>query len=320
MEVYAQPVPQVTAPSAFLMDGMSKRVIYSKNSKVKRPPASTTKLLTAIIAVENLPLNRVITIPAFAEHIEPSKINVRAGERYYVKDLIRATLISSANDAAEVLVYAAAGSRGGVGTMMTRKARAIGAMNSRFVRASGLPASNQYSTAQDMAKIMSYAQRFPFIVETLRTKETNIRSLSGRRIYLRNHNKMLWRDSRTVLGKTGWTRNARHCFVGLIQGGGKRVYVAMMGSHSLWRDLKKLVDYQFGSALLKIHHNRKMWPADKARKIQLALRRAGYSPGPADGVFGPKTVRAVQKFQKAHGLRSDGIVGANTWAQLRRYL
>lgn len=315
----ASPIP-ISAPSAILLDGQNHRVLFSKTPHQKRAPASTTKILTAILAVEHLNLNQVITIPAFAESIEPSKIHLRKGERYYVRDLVEATLISSANDAAEVLGWAVAGSQSKFSTMMTQKAHAIGAKRSRFVRGSGLPAKGQYSTAYDMALIVRYAQRYPFIVKTLKTKKTSISSLGGRKIYLKNHNKMLWRDSREVIGKTGWTRKARHCFVGQIQSQGRKVFVALMGSQRLWRDLKALVDYQFGKKMSRVRENQKIWAAGDIKKIQAALRKSGYNPGEIDGKFGPRTVGAVEQFQKAHGLRVDGIVGKNTWSTLQRYM
>jgi D-alanyl-D-alanine carboxypeptidase (penicillin-binding protein 5/6) len=134
----------ITAPSAVLLDTASQRFTYSKTPHLRRQPASTTKVMTALVAYETLPLNRVITIPGFVTSIEPSKIYLRPGERYLVRDLIRATLINSANDAAEVLAIAVAGSMPRFAAKMNAKARAIGCRNTKFVRSSGLPALNQY--------------------------------------------------------------------------------------------------------------------------------------------------------------------------------
>jgi serine-type D-Ala-D-Ala carboxypeptidase (penicillin-binding protein 5/6) len=310
----------ISAPTAILLDYNSNRIIYAKTPHLRRAPASTTKLLTAIVASQRLRMDGFVTVPKYAEKIEPSKIYVRGGEKYRVRDLIHAVLMNSANDAAEVLAVAAAGSRAEFARLMTAKAKALGCKKSNFVNPSGLPDSRQYSTAYDMALIMREAQRYPVIVQALRTRTSMIRSAKGRRIYLRNHNKMLWRDSREVLGKTGWTRAARHCFVGQINVNNRHVFVSMLGSHRLWKDLKTLVDYQFGAALVKKHQNQKLWGTQKAKDIQTALSRAGYSPGAIDGKFGPATIRAVQKFQRAHKLKPDGVVGSRTWSVLKRYL
>jgi len=313
-------VLSITAPSAILQDSASHRLTFSKTPHLRRQPASTTKVMTALVAYENLPLDRIITIPSFVTSVEPSKIYLRPGERYYVRDLIRAALIKSANDAAEVLAIATAGSMPRFATMMNAKARAIGCKNTKFVRSSGLPASNQYSSAYDLAVIMRYAEKHRFLLDTMKVRTTQIRSLSGRRITLTSHNKMLWRESREVIGKTGWTRNARYCFVGHMRVSNKKVFVAMLGSHSLWRDLTKLLDYQFGSRLANRTVHQKMWSLPERRRIQKALKRAGCNPGAADGSFGPRTIAAVKKFQRAKGLRADGLVGSRTYQKLKPYL
>lgn len=311
----------ITAPSAVLLDSANHRFVYSKTPHIRRQPASTTKVLTAIVAYETLPLNKVITIPGFVTRVEPSKAYLRPGDRWLVRDLIRATLIKSANDAAEVLAVAVSGSMPRFAAKMNAKARSIGCRNSHFVRSSGLPASNQYSTSYDLALIMNYAQRHAFLVDTLKIRTIQISSLSGRRVFLKNHNKMLWRDRREVLGKTGWTRAARHCFVGRIRVANRKVFVALMGSHSLWRDLTKLVDYQFGTSYWRPRQAGKS-AAIKPRRIDLqrALKKAGYNPGRVNGVWQKQTVAALKKFQKAKGLPADGVAGPKTWQKLKSYL
>ena len=317
----AQPFLRISAPSALLLDPVTNRVIYSKTPYLRRQPASTTKVLTAIVAYEHFDLDKIVTIQRFAQHVEPSKMQVFAGERFYSRDLIRATLIKSANDAAEVLAVAVAGSMPKFAAMMNKKAREIGCRGSHFVRSSGLPASNQYSTAYDLAIIMRYMQRYPFLVETMKVRTMNIHSLAGRRIYLRNHNKMLWRDPRPVIGKTGWTRAARHCFVGRIGVRNRSVLVALMGSHALWRDLKTLVDFEFGTSFFKPKRTIKSAASvEKRRLLQTALKRAGFYRGRVDGVVGTATLRALKRFQKAKRLPADGIAGRQTWQKLQAYL
>jgi D-alanyl-D-alanine carboxypeptidase (penicillin-binding protein 5/6) len=210
------PIP-ISATSAVLMDSSTNQLLYAKNLNMKRAPASTTKLLTALVVLDQLDLNSVVTVPQFAEGVEPSKIHLKWGEKYRTRDLVKATLINSANDAAETLAVAAAGSSPEFANLMNKKARSLGCRDSHFVRASGLPAEDQYSTALDMALIMQAARKNQFLFDTLKTKTTTITSLDGRRIFLKNHNKMLLRGNNEVIGKTGWTRTAKHCFVGQIK-------------------------------------------------------------------------------------------------------
>jgi D-alanyl-D-alanine carboxypeptidase (penicillin-binding protein 5/6) len=203
--------------------------------------------------------------------------------------------------------------------MMNQKARQLGCKRSNFIRASGLPAKKQYSTAYDLALIMREAQRVPFIASTLRVKTTAITSLDGRRIPLKNHNKLLMRGHNQIIGKTGWTRRARHCFVGQITSSNRTAVVAILGSRSPWKDLKTLIRYQSGrSVSLARRHTPSYNPAD-IRKLQIALKRAGFYGGPVSGKYGPLTRSAVESFQKAHGLTADGIYGPQTRRAVRPY-
>ncbi len=303
-----------------MFDASTNKVVYAKNTHLKRQPASTTKLLTAIVAVETMDLNAVVTIPRYVQNIPPSKIHLRAGERYRVRELVRALLINSANDAAEALAYAGGkGKRSVFIARMNKKARALGCNESNFQTPSGLPAANQYSTAYDMSLIMDEVQRYPFLVQTLKTRNLTIKSNSGRKIYLRNHNRML---GRAVIGKTGWTRRARHCFVGEFFVNNRKVVVAMLGSHALWRDLRTLVNSQFGRSLFRRTVSNPKGAALKptGRNIQRALMSAGLFKGPVTGKVGPKTRKALKKFQSSKGLKPDGIAGPQTWKLLSRHL
>jgi len=223
----------ITAPSAVLLDVGTQKFIYSKAPHARRPPASTTKLMTALVVLEKVSPQKVVRIPAWVRGIEPSKAYLRAGEHYLVRDLLHATLISSANDAAEVLAVATAGSRGQFARWMNDRSRRIGCRNTHFTNASGLPSNAQYSTSYDLALMMKEARKNSFIVDSLSRKYHTIRSWEGRKIQLRNHNRLLWRNPRSVIGKTGYTRRGKHCFVGRIKWGGREVLVSMLRSQLL---------------------------------------------------------------------------------------
>ncbi len=262
---HAAPALFLTAPSAVLLDSQN-HIIYAKTPHLRRAPASTTKLLTAIVAYEHLDLNDIVTIPGYVAYVEPSKIYLKPGEKYRARELLRAALINSANDAAETLAVAAGGTRHHFVELMNAKAKALGCSGSHFVNPTGLPAAYQYSTAYDLALIMRELEKYPFLIQTLRTRTLIIKNSAGRKIFLRNHNKMLWRSKNEVIGKTGWTRAARHCFVGQIQAFGKTVFVSMLGSHRLWTDLKLLAEYPFGMSWIsrKVHDK---YSARKSKKV-----------------------------------------------------
>ena len=309
------------APSAVLLDGRTQQVLYAKAPHSKRAPASTTKLVTVMVALDHLSLDKIVQIPGGLEYIQPSKIGLHAGERFYVRDLVKAALIKSANDAAEALAILTAGSRSAFAQRMNQKVQSIGARNSHFVNPSGLPDSRQYSTAYDLARVMMAASKYPFIVNTLKIRGTVIYSRGGRRIPLNNCNKMLWRTG-GVIGKTGWTRTARHCFAGRVQSNGKVIFVGLMGSQRrqyLWSDLRRIQGLSSGKMPKLVVSAPALPNRKETLKIQKALQRAGYFKGNPTGFYGKRTRAAMRSFQKAKGLSATGWIGPDTWKKLKAY-
>jgi len=232
----------VTARSAVVMDLDNKKVIYARNPNLKLAPASTTKLVTALVVLDRLGLNDIVQISKDAASVVPSKANLKAGASYKVQDLLCALLISSANDAAVALAEAASGSEAEFAKLMNDKARSLGANSSNFLTASGLPKKGQYSTAFDLALIAGKALSQPLIKETLSKKYVWIVGSDGRRVLLKNHNKLLWRmPSPVVLGKTGYTAKAKHCFAGVADCNNRRVAIAVLKSRRPWYDIRAIL-------------------------------------------------------------------------------
>lgn len=222
--------------------------MYAKNPYLRRPPASTTKLITAIIAVENRNLSDVVTISRNASRVSPHKAGFREGDQVTVEELLYAALLDSANDAAVALSEVVAGSETRFVTLMNKKARAIGAVNTRFINSSGLPGPGQYTTAYDLAKIMSYVLRYQKVKEIIGTRVAEISTENGNSIFLRNTNRLLWSEEDLVGGKTGYTRKAMHCFVCASERENETVIVAILGSPSrdgLWRESSTLISKGF---------------------------------------------------------------------------
>ena len=232
------------AVSAVLWDATANRNYYAKSPDRQIFPASTTKVMTAILVLENLSLDSYVTVNERATHIQPTKLDLRVGEQYRVRDLLYGVLLKSANDAAIVLAEAVAGSEGKFVEQMNRRARAIGARHTRFANAHGLPSgARQFSTARDMALIFKEALKSDFFRRAITFKYRIIYSKDGRRHFLKSHNKSLFMDWKMdVYGKTGYTQEAQSCFVGYFARGNNTCIIAVFGARKRWDDVKLIIE------------------------------------------------------------------------------
>lgn len=244
------PEESLTARSAFLLDVTTGQVLYQREPDLPLPPASTTKIATAIVALESNRRGKdLLSVTKTATRVPSSKLYLRPGQTMSVEDLLYGLLLSSANDASLVLAEGIAGSVERFAEMMTDKARAIGATNSRFTNPHGLTAPEHYSTARDMALLFNYALKNPTFREIVRTKTSSVSSIFAgkvrkvRRIQLRNHNRLLWSFEGAIGGKTGYTLAAQKCFVGAVSRNGVTLIVSILGSRDLWGDTRRLLEY-----------------------------------------------------------------------------
>lgn len=231
------------ARSALVMDALTGKILFAKNPDLKLPAASTIKIMTAIIVAEKADLNKITTISRRAANQQPSKVNLKRGDRIRMKYLLYAALMESANDAATALAEAVTGNERKFVRLMNQKAFEIGATNTRYINANGLPGKGQYTTAYDLAKIMQYAIRIPVIREVLTTKVKEISTVGGRNIFVRNTNRLLWEDNDFMGGKTGFTRKAKHCIVAAANKENTELIITVLGSPSrqnLWSESERL--------------------------------------------------------------------------------
>ena len=232
---------QVSAKSFVLMDAKTGQVLLALNPQLFLPPASTLKVMTALSVMEHLKLDDKVPVSAYAAAAPASKINIKPGETYTVQELLYALLLSSANDAARALAEKVSGSEEEFARQMTREVRQWGAYRTTLATANGLPSDNQFSTAEDLAKMFKRAMDNPELAKIMATKYYTIQ---GDR-ELRNHNRFLFTTPLAVGGKTGYTRASKHTYVGQFQNGDKAVIVAMMGSTGKWADLRPLIEKGF---------------------------------------------------------------------------
>ena len=232
------------AISALLWDATTNHYYYARD--IDRPifPASTTKIMTILLALENLRLDDRVTVSERATRVQPTKLDLKAGEQYRVRDLLYGVVLKSANDAAVVLAEAVAGSEAKFVEMMNRRAARIGARHTRFANAHGLPSDGrQYSTARDMALIFREALKKDFFRNAITFKYRIIYSKDGRRHFLKSHNKSLFLDwKRSVYGKTGYTQQAQSCFVGYFIKGNDTYIIAVFGCRKRWDDIKFIIE------------------------------------------------------------------------------
>lgn len=232
---------QISARSVMVMDATNGEPLFAKMPDNPRQPASTIKIVTAMIALESLHNEDIVEVSRHAAEMPSSKVYLQTDKTYRADDLINAVLLESANDAAVALGEKIAGSEEKFANLMSISARMWGAQNTECRTASGLTAVGQQSTARDLANLFRFAMQHEPFAE--RMKEKNIRTSYGKN--LRNHNKALWKIDGAVGGKTGYTVAARQTYVGMFSRGGRSIVVAIMGSESMWADLAKLVDYGF---------------------------------------------------------------------------
>ena len=239
------PSPQVvSAKACFVMDDKDS-VLYARNPSAKLPPASTVKLVTAMVALDRLTPEAKVKVSRTAAATRSIKPRLKADDELTVSDLLHLALMKSINGAAVALAEEAAGSEDAFVALMNQKAEEIGACDTHFITASGLPKGKQYTTARDLAIIMKRALTYPLIKEILGKKEWQVTTTAGRDLYLENSDDMLWYRSTMVGGKTGFTNSAQHCFVGAMDTEKGLIYTAVLGAATrfrLWESAQTLAE------------------------------------------------------------------------------
>ena len=257
MPVTAQ-VENLYAQSAILMDADSGRVLFEKNGNEVLAMASTTKIMTCIIALENGGLDQVGEVSATAASQPKVRLGVKKGETYYIKDLLYALMLESYNDAAVVIAEQIGGSVEEFAGKMNQKAKEIGCEQTYFITPNGLDDENEggvhSTTAIELAKIMKYCiEDSPLkgqFLEITRTASYSFADIKGTRNFsCNNHNAFLGMMEGALSGKTGFTGKAGYCYVGALRKDGKTFIVALLAcgwpnnKSYKWSDTKKLMQY-----------------------------------------------------------------------------
>lgn len=259
---------QLYAKAAVLMDADSHRVLYSVNPDEILPMASTTKIMTLLVTLENADLDSVVTISDYAASMPDVQLNCKSGEQYYLKDLIYSMMLESHNDSAAAIAEHVGGSVENFAKMMNEKAKELGCTDTWFITPNGLDATQVINTAdgeeerihgttaRELADILSYciteSEKRELFLKITQTPSHTFSDISGKRSFsCINHNTLLTLLPEAITGKTGYTGKAGYCYAGAVRDGDRTLVVTLLAcgwpNHKTykWQDTAKLVSYGF---------------------------------------------------------------------------
>ena len=239
------PPPGVSAASAILIDAATGQVLYEKNARERRAIASTTKIMTGLLAAERCAPDDIVTVNKDILTTNGSMLGLRPGEQYTVDALMKALLLKSANDSAVALADHMAGSIPNFARLMNQRAAQLGAHESHFVNPHGLFDPQHYSTAYDLALISREAMKDGWFRNLVGTKICSIVLPDGKEQPLINHNRLLFRNDNVDGIKTGYVKQAGRCLVASQSRGGWRLIAVVLNSGDLWSDSEALLNYGF---------------------------------------------------------------------------
>ncbi len=236
--------PHIGATAAILMDADTGQVLYEKNAHQRRAIASTTKIMTALVAVECGNLEKITTISKKAALVGGSSIHLQVGEQLTLRELLFGALMHSGNDACVAIAEAVAGKEDIFVAMMNKMAMLLGALDTNFCNTNGLPNDKHLSTAYDLAIMTRYALQNPIFEQMVSTKNKSIPGKIQAR-QLNNTNKMLWGYQGADGVKTGTTNAAGKCLVASATRNGHRLLAVVLHSPDRYQDASELLDYGF---------------------------------------------------------------------------
>ncbi len=242
------------AQSAVLMDADTGRILFEKNGGEQLPMASTTKIMTLLVTLQNADLDGEVTVSSYAASMPDVQLNIREGERYRLRDLCYSLMLESHNDSAVAIAEHVGGSVEGFASMMNQKARDLGCYHTYFITPNGLDASDEQgvhsTTAEDLARIMRCCMQNDEFLTITREPSWSFTNLDGTRNFtVNNKNAFLNMMEGALTGKTGFTNGAGYCYVGALERSGKRLIAVVLAcgwpNHKTWKwsDTQKLMNY-----------------------------------------------------------------------------
>lgn len=238
--------PNLTARGVMVVDFPSAVRILEKNSDTRLPLASTTKIMTALVALEYFRLDDILTVPKFID--EGQDIKLVEGERINVESLLYALLVASANDAAETLSASYPGGHAAFVAQMNKKTESLSLRNTHFINPAGIDEDGQYASAFDLVLLSKHALQNPVFAKIVATSKITIQSVDKKMVHqLTNINQLLGRIAGVKGVKTGWTLNAGECLVTFIERNGQKILIVLLGSQDRFGETEKLINWVFGN-------------------------------------------------------------------------
>lgn len=245
--------PKISASAAILVEAVSGMILYAKNEHSRRAPASTTKILTAIVTLEVGNLQDVVTVSKQAAATGGSSLWLKTGDRIRLGELLKGTLLRSGNDGCVAIAQHLAGTEKAFVELMNRKAKEVGALNTNFRNTHGLRAPSHYTTAFDLAQITRYAMNNTEFARIVSSKEESIEWYEGKKTAnVRNTNRLLWSFAGADGVKTGTTNEAGHCLVASATRDGRKFIAVVLNSPNRWGEAASLLEYGFNSFSLHL--------------------------------------------------------------------
>ena len=234
-----------SARAATLYEPLTDTFLYSKNQNARLPMASTTKIMTALVAIENYPLDTEVKIADEACGIEGSSLYLRAGESMTMRELLYGLMLRSANDAAAAIAYAVAGSVSNFADMMNARAEKLGLTDTHFANPHGLDDEEHYTTARELAIISAEAIKNPTFKEIVSTYKKTISGPDDTKRLVVNHNKLLNMYDGAIGMKTGYTKKCGRCLVGAAERDGLTFISVTIDAPDDWNDHMRMLDYGY---------------------------------------------------------------------------
>lgn len=235
----------LSARSAALYDASTKSFLYTQNADMRLPMASTTKIMTALVAIESCPIDKEVSVSDEAIGIEGSSLYLKKGEILPMCDLLLGLMLRSANDAAVAIAYEVSGGIEEFCSKMNQKAEELGLTDTHFTNPHGLDNDNHYTTARELAIIAAAALENDTLKEIVSSKKCTVKNTDGEARLLINHNKLLNMYDGAIGVKTGYTKRSGRSLVGAAERGGTRLISVTINAPDDWNDHIKLLEYGF---------------------------------------------------------------------------